>query len=82
MRVSFSLIFLCFHSYSLSYTLRELWKILKDSTEAMMQNILDNINDGKSTVHMWMLGKDLTGLPSCEMPYPGHSLGFKKRVGT
>lgn len=52
MRVSFSLIFLCFHSYSLSYTLRELWKILKDSTEAMMQNILDNINDGKSTVHM------------------------------
>lgn len=63
-QVSFKKMFLCFHSYSLSYSLRELRKILKDIFEAMLQNIPENINDGKSTIHVLALVKDVRKLYS------------------
>lgn len=56
--------FLCLHSHSLSYSLRELRKILKDSTETLLQNIPGSINDGKSTVHVLALVKDVRELCS------------------
>lgn len=42
--------------------LRELWKVLPDGTKAMRQDVLDNVNDGKSTIYMLTPGKNLTEL--------------------